>query len=238
MNNNLKFKSGFVNIIGTPNVGKSTLLNSIIGENISITSKKSQTTRRNLKGIYNDNDSQIIFVDTPGIHNVKNKLDEYMELSIKKSLNDIDLILYLIDINNIDIEKIKKNIKKISYYKQFKILVINKIDVFDYDILKINEKINEIFEIDFLKTIFNDIIYLSSLKKKNIDILINTIKKFLPYGPIYYDTNQLTDETEKYIISEYIRQQCLYKLNDEIPHGVIVIIDKFLEKKRYMPYIC
>ena len=155
-----------MNILGSQNVGKSTLLNSIIGENVSITSKKSQTTRRNLKGIYNDNESQIIFVDTPGIHNVKNKLDEYMELSIKKSLDDIDIILYLIDINNINVENIKRNFKKISRYKQFKILIINKIDVFDYDILKINKKINEIFELDFLKTIFNDIIYLSSLKKR------------------------------------------------------------------------
>ena len=231
MNNNLKFKSGFVSIIGNPNVGKSTLLNSIIGENISITSKKSQTTRRNLKGIYSDSDSQIIFVDTPGIHRVKNKLDEYMNLSIKKSLDEIDLILYLIDINNIDTEKIEKNLKKISHYKQFKILIINKIDVLDYDIQKIKEKINSIISIDFLKSIFNDILFLKKKKKKNIDILIETIKKYLPYGPIYYDTNQLTDETEKSIIAEYIRQQCLYKLSEEIPHGIIVFIDKFIEKK-------
>ena len=231
MNNELRFKSGFVSIIGDPNVGKSTLLNSIIGETVSITSKKPQTTRRNLKGIYNDSDFQIIFVDTPGIHKVKNKLDEYMDLSIKKSLNDIDLILYLIDINSIDIENIEKRIKKISHLKQVKILAINKIDVYNYDFLKIEEKINDIIKIDFLKTIFNDIVYISSLKKKNIDILINTIKNYIPYGPMYYDVNDFTDETEKNIVAEYIRQQCLYKLSDEIPHGIIVVIDKFIEKK-------
>ena len=229
MNDSLRFKSGFVTIIGKPNVGKSTLLNCIIGENISITSKKAQTTRKNIKGIYNDKNLQIVFVDTPGIHKINNKLDEYMDLSIKKSLSDIDLLLYLVDINNFDIENLKNEFKKVKHLKQIKFLLINKIDVLSYNIDKQKKIIDE--NIDFLKKIFTEIIYISSLKNKNINILIDKIKKYLPYGPIYYDQNNITDETEKSIVAEYIRQQCLYKINDEIPHGIIVNIDKFIDKK-------
>lgn len=227
---NDKFKSGFVTILGEPNVGKSTFLNAIIGEKIAITSKKPQTTRKNMKGIYTDDDSQIIFVDTPGIHKSKNKLDEYMDLSIKKSLDDVDLILYLIDIKNIECDKISEDFKLIKKTKQYKLLIINKIDLYDnIDDVK-SELFSKIDEVD-IKNIFNDTFYISSLKNKNITELINKIKSFLPYGPIYYDVEQLTDEPIKNILAELIRQQCLYKLNKEIPHGIAVVVDKMKETK-------
>ena len=238
---NDKFKSGFVTILGEPNVGKSTFLNAIIGEKIAITSKKPQTTRKNMKGIYTDDDSQIIFVDTPGIHKSKNKLDEYMDLSIKKSLDDVDLILYLIDIKNIECDKILDDFKFIKKTKQYKLLIVNKIDLYE----NIDDVKSELFsKIDGadIKDIFNETFYISSLKNKNINELINKIKSFLPYGPIYYDVEQLTDEPIKNIIAELIRQQCLYKLNKEIPHGIAVVVDKMIEKNKlttiYATIIC
>ena len=228
MDNN--FKSGFVTILGEANVGKSTLLNAIIGEKIAITSKKPQTTRKNMKGIYTDEDSQIVFVDTPGIHKSKNKLDDYMDLSIKKSLEDVDLILYIIDIKNLDRDVLLEDFKTVKRAKQYKILVVNKIDLYD-DIEDAKKYLYENIDEEMLKRIFNDIIYVSSLKNKNIDYLVKQIKSYLPYGPIYYDTEQLTDEPIKNIIAELIRQQCLYKLNKEIPHGIAVVVDKMKETK-------
>ena len=228
MDNN--FKSGFVTILGEANVGKSTLLNAIIGEKIAITSKKPQTTRKNMKGIYTDEDAQIVFVDTPGIHKSKNKLDDYMDLSIKKSLEDVDLILYIIDIKNLDRDVLLEDFKTVKRAKQYKILVVNKIDLYD-DIEDAKKYLYENIDEEMLKGIFNDIIYISSLKNKNIDYLVKQIKSYLPYGPIYYDTEQLTDEPIKNIIAELIRQQCLYKLNKEIPHGIAVVVDKMKETK-------
>ena len=228
MDNNIK--SGFVSILGEANVGKSTLLNAIIGEKIAITSKKPQTTRKNMKGIYTDEDAQIVFVDTPGIHKSKNKLDDYMDLSIKKSLEDVDLILYIIDIKNLDRDVLLEDFKTVKRAKQYKILVVNKIDLYD-DIEDAKKYLYENIDEEMLKGIFNDIIYISSLKNKNIDYLVKQIKSYLPYGPIYYDTEQLTDEPIKNIIAELIRQQCLYKLNKEIPHGIAVVVDKMKETK-------
>lgn len=239
MNN--KFRSGFVTILGEPNVGKSTFLNAIIGEKIAITSKKPQTTRKNMKGIYTDEDSQIIFVDTPGIHKSKNKLDEYMDLSIKKALDDVDLILYLIDIKNIESDKILDDFKLIKKAKQYKLLIVNKIDLYE-NIEDVKSELFSKLDEETIKDIFNDAFFVSSLKNKNISELINKIKTYLPYGPIYYDVEQLTDEPIKNIIAELIRQQCLYKLNKEIPHGIAVVVDKMIESSKlttiYATIIC
>lgn len=239
MNN--KFRSGFVTILGEPNVGKSTFLNAIIGEKIAITSKKPQTTRKNMKGIYTDEDSQIIFVDTPGIHKSKNKLDEYMDLSIKKALDDVDLILYLIDIKNIESDKILDDFKLIKKAKQYKLLIVNKIDLYE-NIEDVKSELFSKIDEETIKDIFNDAFFVSSLKNKNISELINKIKTYLPYGPIYYDVEQLTDEPIKNIIAELIRQQCLYKLNKEIPHGIAVVVDKMIESSKlttiYATIIC
>lgn len=239
MNNN--FKSGFVTIIGEPNVGKSTFLNAIIGEKIAITSKKPQTTRKNMKGIYTDDNSQIIFVDTPGIHKSKNKLDEYMDLSIKKALDGVDLILYLIDIKNIEVDKIISDFKLIKKTKQYKLLIINKIDLCE-NIIDVKKELFSKIDETLIKDVFNDIFFVSSLKNKNIVEFIEKVKSYIPFGPIYYDVQQLTDEPMKNIFSELIRQQCLYKLNKEIPHGIAVVVDKIIEGSKittiYATIIC
>ena len=221
------FKSGFVSIIGLPNAGKSTLLNSIINENIAITSRKAQTTRMNLKGIYNDDNSQIVFVDTPGINYGKTLLDDYMKQSITKALVDIDLILVLIDINtyhNDDYyqitDLIKANLAK-------KILVINKSDVYDGDMKLATIDIkNKLSGVDFSDTIF-----ISALKRKNINELLILIKKILPEGIPYYDSTDLTDLPIKKIVADMVRQQCLYKLDKEVPHSLVTIVDSMKTSK-------
>lgn len=207
-------KSGFVSIIGLPNAGKSTFLNAIIKENIAITSKKPQTTRKNLKGIYNDENAQIVFVDTPGIHGVKNALDEYMQISIKKSIDDIDVIVAIVDIMTYEKDDFSKfnNILKNTSTK--KILVVNKVDLID------KKNIKALDNIDFEKTF-----YISALKKKNIMEVIDYIKTILPNGERFYDADDLTDEPMKQIVADMVRQQCLYKLDKEIPHGVVVVVD-------------
>lgn len=209
-------KTGFATIIGKPNSGKSTLLNAILKEHINITSKKPQTTRKNARGIYNDDDSQIVFIDTPGVHKSVDRLDKYMEKSIIKSLDDVDVIIVLIDIKEykeddisfiFDELKIDKNKSKDNI-----IICFNKIDlVEDAYIDNIKEDFKD-------KNI--DCIFLSSLKKKNIDKLIDLIKGKLKEGAAYYDRESFTDMQEKEIVGELIREQCLYKLDKEIPHGI------------------
>lgn len=221
------FKSGFVSIIGLPNAGKSTLLNSIIKENIAITSRKAQTTRMNLKGIYNDDESQIVFVDTPGINNGKTLLDDYMKKSVSKALVDIDLILIIIDINNYIDEDYSRIINLINKSTVKKVLVINKCDVYDGDAQLATEKIKNMFSsIDIL-----DIISISALKNKNIKELISLIKSNLPNGMPYYSTDDLTDSPTKKIVADMVRQQCLYKLDKEVPHGLDVIVDSMKTSK-------
>lgn len=232
-------KSGFVSIVGLPNSGKSTFLNACINEKIAITSKKPQTTRKNLKGIYNDYDSQIIFIDTPGIHKEKNALDEYMSKSIKKSVDGIDLILVIVDLVNIKKQNIDDIKKIISQNNTKKILIINKCDVL-IDIDNIENKrfvenadtkniMCETLELFGDKNIFDSVFLISALKKIGIRDVISYIKNNLPIHERYYDDNDLTDEPMKQIIAEMIRQECLYKLNDEVPHGVHVVVEKYIE---------
>ena len=234
-------KSGFVTILGLPNSGKSTFLNACINEKIAITSRKPQTTRKNLIGIYNDDDSQIIFIDTPGIHKEKNVLDEYMSKSIKKSVDGIDLLLIIVDIVNIKKQNIDDIKKYISLNDTKKILVINKCDVL-LDSSHIKNKIfieddstkNIISEITLLfgnENIFDSIFLISALKKIGIKNLIEYIKKCLPVHEKYYDSDDLTDEPMKQIVAEMIRQQCLYKLENEVPHGIHIIIEKYREPR-------
>lgn len=225
--NRVNFKSGFVSIIGLPNAGKSTLLNSIIKENIAITSRKAQTTRTNLKGIYNDDDSQIVFVDTPGINNGKTLLDDYMKKSILKTLVDIDLILVLIDVNSYNDEDYSKIVKLIKNSSIKKILVVNKCDVYDGDInLAIKEIKDKLLGLDF-----ENVISISALKKKSISELIVLIKENLPEGVPYYDPSDLTDSPTKKIVADMVRQQCLYKLDKEVPHSLDVVVDSMKASK-------
>ena len=226
--NNLK--SGFVSIVGRSNVGKSTLLNRIIGEKISIISNKPQTTRFNLKLIYNSLDSQIIFVDTPGVQNPKNKLGEFMLKESKNSLKDVDLILYMVD-SNLEIGVLDNQI--IDILKRInlpKICVINKIDTLNSeDLSKIILKYEDI-------NLFDKIIPISASEGTNVYSLIDSIKSFLPFGPRYYSDDMITDLTERDIVAEIIREKTLNLLRDEIPHGINILIEKFSLRK-YKPII-
>mgnify|MGYP000886723950 CR=1 FL=1 len=218
-------KSGFVSIVGRSNVGKSTLLNRIIGEKISIISNKPQTTRFNLKLIYNSLDSQIIFVDSPGIQNPKNKLGEFMLKESKNSIKDVDLILYMVDSNseigeldNLIIDMLKKiNLPKLC--------IINKIDTLDSE--KLSKTILKYEELE----LFEKIIPISASEGTNVYNLINDIKSFLPYGPKYYSDDMITDQTERDIVGEIIREKTLNLLRDEIPHGINILIEKFSIRK-------
>lgn len=217
-------KSGFVSIIGLPNAGKSTFLNAVLNDKLAITSNKPQTTRKNLKGIYNDEDSQIVFVDTPGIHNAKNKLDEYMSASIKKSLDDIDALIVIIDVQTIEKDDYTKIFDIVKKCECKKILLVNKCDVDN----KYNDVTNEKIFTDMR---YEKVFYISALKNKYIIDVIDYIKTILPNGDRYYDDEDLTDEPMKQIIADMIRQQCLYKLNKEIPHGITIIIESMKESK-------
>ena len=227
-------KTGFVSIIGPANAGKSTLLNKILKENIAITSKKPQTTRRNMKGIYNDEESQIVFVDTPGIHTSKNKLDEYMESEITDAVKAIDLILFMIDIVEVSKKGINNfvDLKKLKGYNTNIVIVLNKSDV-DYEGIDVESVENEIkkeIKDNNIKNV-KEIFVISALRNKNIKELIDIIKKYLDYGPMYYDEDELTDTPTKIIVADMIREYCLYKLRDEIPHGINVVVESMKKSK-------
>lgn len=220
-----KFKSGFVTIVGRSNVGKSTLLNRIIGEKISIISNKHQTTRNSLKLIYNSLDSQIIFLDTPGIQSPKNKLGEFMLGEAVRSIKDVDLILYMVDVSG-DIGTLDDYI--IDILKKIKLprlCVINKVDRVN------NEKLEKIIEMYNDIGIFEKIIPISASEGTNVYNLIADIKEFLPYGPKYYPDDMITDQTERDVVSEIIREKTLNFLRDEIPHGINIMVEKFSERK-------
>ena len=223
-------KSGFVSIIGLPNAGKSTFLNAVINDKIAITSKKPQTTRKNLKGIYNDSESQIVFVDTPGIHDVKNKLDEFMSKSIKKSIEDIDLIIVIVDALTYKTDNFEKLNKILLNRNIASFLLINKCDKCETEK---NELISEVLAKFDSKIKFSETIFISALKNDNINDCLTLIKNYLPNGERYYNEDDLTDEPLKEIVADMIRQQCLYKLDKEIPHGVAIIIEsmKFSKNK-------
>lgn len=216
-------KSGFVSVVGRANVGKSTLMEKIIGEKISIISNKPQTTRDKIQIIYNDDESQIIFLDTPGIQTPRNKLQERLLTFSEESLKESDIITMVVDdseeIGRID-EEILEMLEKI---KLPKILLINKTDLAD------REKISHIRE-NFRTYDFDRIIEISALEGKNIDIFLETIKEMLDFGPAYYDRDMITDKSERFIVGEIIREKALRNLSNEVPHGVAVRIDDFKER--------
>lgn len=218
------FKSGFVAVIGRSNVGKSTFLNKVIGEKISIISNKPQTTRNRIQMIYTDNDMQVIFLDTPGIQMPKNKLGEYMLKISKESLSDVDLVTYIVDtstsIGLIESEIIK-DLRKI---KTPIILLINKIDTANDEIIEEVVKMYE--ELD----LFKKIIPISALEGTNLDKYFETINELLPEGPMYFPDDMITDQPERQIVSEIIREKALINLDDELPHGITVTIEKMKDR--------
>ena len=216
-------KSGFIGLIGRPNVGKSTLLNSIIGKKVAITSNKPQTTRNNIQGIYNDGDYQMVFVDTPGIHKPKHKLGKVLNKQAFFSINDVDIILFLIDIT----EKLGPGDKFIiEMFKEIEkpvILILNKIDKLP------REEI--LLKIDEYKDLYNfdEIVPVSALKKENVDHLIEVLKKYLPDTIRYFDDNTITNVDVTFMISEYIREKVLELTNEEVPHSTTCIVENIEE---------
>ncbi len=220
----MAFKSGFVTIIGRPNVGKSTLINNIVGEKILIMSDKPQTTRNKIQTIYNEDDYQIVFLDTPGIHKPKNKLGEQMVSSSKETLREVDTIVFLVD----ESEKIGPGDRYIlDILKDVKtpvILGINKIDLLGPDAYK---NLHEIYsEYDFI----TEIVGLSATNGTNVNKLIAMIKENLSDGPQYFPSYMITDKPERFIVSEIIREKLLHYLQEEVPHGVAVEVSK-MEKR-------
>lgn len=220
-----EFKSGFVTLIGRPNVGKSTLMNHLIGQKIAITSDKPQTTRNRIQTVYTDERGQIIFLDTPGIHKAKNKLGEYMVDVAEHTLKEVDVILWLVEPTTFIGAGERHIAEQLSKVKTPVILVINKIDT-----LKKQEEI--LTFIDAYKDVcdFAEIVPLSALKEKNTDLLLDLLFKYLPYGPMFYDEDTVTDQPMRQIASELIREKALRLLNDEIPHGIAVTIEKMRER--------
>lgn len=211
------FKSGFVAIVGRPNVGKSTLLNTLAGQKIAIVSNKPQTTRTAIKGIINRENAQVIFTDTPGIHKPQNKLGEKMAETIDDAVEGVDLILYLIEATDKGIGLANEFIlNKVKEQKAKAILVINKVDSVK------KENILELIKLYSEKHNFEAIIPISALKNQGIDILLEKIIDLLPEGPAYYDTEEWTDQTERQIVEETIREKALRSLDDEVPHGIAV----------------
>ena len=218
-------KSGFVSLVGRPNVGKSTLLNSLVGYKIAITSDKAQTTRNSIQGIYNDDDSQIVFVDTPGIHKPKHKLGRMLNEEAYYSIDDVDIILFLMDVtmpfgkgDNFVLDKIKQA-KKPTF------LILNKVDKIKKDyLLELILKYKDIYD-------FKEIIPISALKKDNVNEIINTLKKYLPDNVKYFPDEELTNTTIEFRAAELIREKVLRLTDEEVPHAVTCVVEKYEDKK-------
>lgn len=222
----MEFKSGFVSIVGRPNVGKSTLMNSIVREKIAIMSDKPQTTRNTIQAVFTDEDCQIVFLDTPGIHKPKNKLGEMMVKSAEDAFKNVDCIIFVVD----DSKKIGKGdsmiIENLRKTKTPVFLVINKVDKFAdkeelFDLIKMYDDLE----------VFEQIVPTSALKGSNVSRLVDVIKSNLKEGPKYFPDYMVTDQPERVLVSELIREKVLMYLNDEVPHGVAVEIEKMKTRK-------
>lgn len=218
------FKSGFISIIGRSNVGKSTFLNKVIGERISIVSSRPQTTRNNIKFIYTDEKMQCIFIDTPGIQKPTNKLGEYMLESATSAFKDVDIITYIVDNSGVIGENENYIISKLKEEDKPIILLINKTDIIP------EERTQEIIKTFDEFGIFDIILPISALTGRNIDKYFETIYEMLPEGPMYYDEEEITDQSVRSICAEIVREKALLFLQEEVPHGINIEINKF--KKR------
>lgn len=213
-------KSGFVTLIGRPNVGKSTLMNRLIGQKIAITSNKPQTTRNKIQTVYTCEQGQIVFLDTPGIHKAKNKLGDYMVNVAQHTLSEVDVILWLVEPSTFIGAGERHIIEQLKKTKTPVILVINKTDTVK------REEILTFIDAHRKELEFAEIVPVSALKGDNTQDLIDSIFKYLPYGPMFYDEDTVTDQPQRQIVSELIREQALRCLDEEIPHGIAVSIDQ------------
>lgn len=220
------FKSGFVSIVGRPNVGKSTLMNNVVGEKIAIMSDKPQTTRNTIQAVYTDDESQVVFLDTPGIHKPKNKLGEIMVKAATDAFSNVDLILFVVDSSRKIGTGDRRIMEDLRGSKTPIVLVINKID-------QIEDK-DELFDIIKMyddEKMFKEIVPISALKGKNVKTLINVIKEDLEEGPKYFPDYMVTDQPERVLIAELIREKVLHYVDDEVPHGVAVEIERMKARK-------
>ena len=218
-------KSGFVGIIGRPNVGKSTLLNNILGEKIAITTDKAQTTRNIIRGIYTDEEAQIVFIDTPGIHKAKNKLGSIMTQSAINTFKEVDVVLFLVDGSP---DKGKGDLFIMDMLKDLdtpKFLLINKIDEMD------PEEFKNTFDAYEEMGVFDKVFGISALKGTHVEEVVQAITDNLEEGPMYFPSDMITDHPERFIVSEIIREKLLLYLQEEVPHGVAVEIESFKEKQ-------
>ncbi|MBU4485092.1 GTPase Era [bacterium] len=217
------FKSGYTAIVGLPNVGKSTLLNAIIGEEIAITTHKPQTTRNKITGIYNDEDSQIIFLDSPGYHNIKRPLNKHMTETVGSALSDADVVIFMLDPKNISDDLVFELYKKVRDKPH--LIVLNKIDKLNQD--QLIKKVLYAREKFGTESIYS----VSALEKNGITVIMGVIKDFLPEGPKYYPDDMFTKHNMRFLAEEIIREKALEFLHEEIPHGLAVIVDNFEEKE-------
>ena len=225
------FQAGFVTILGETNAGKSTLINQLVGEHVAIVSPKTQTTRENIQGIYNDDNSQIVFVDTPGYHKRANKIDDEMEKSIQTSQEDTEIVLMLIVANKPLVDQYLKLEKKISAQAK-KILLINKIDEVKYE--KLYPQLLELGKVAKV----DEILPISALNGRNTDVLMTMVKKFIPtydFEMRYYPVDEYTDKNLRHMVAEIIREKALLCLDDEIPHGVHVVVNSYVESEKPIP---
>ena len=221
---NQSFKSGFVTLIGRPNVGKSTLMNQLIGQKIAITSKKPQTTRNRIQTVYTSERGQIVFLDTPGIHKAKNKLGEYMVNVAQRTFQDADVILWLVEASDYIGAGERHIAQQLKRTKLPVILVMNKVDrVEKKEIPGYIEAYRKILD-------FAEIVPVSALRSVNLDTLLDCIFKYLPYGPQFYDEDTVTDQPQRQIVAEMIREKALRCLEEEIPHGIAVTIEQMKER--------
>ncbi len=228
MNENPAYKSGFVTLIGRPNVGKSTLMNRLIGQKIAITSNKPQTTRNRIQTVYTSDEGQIVFVDTPGIHKAKNKLGNYMVNVAERTLSEVDVVLWLVEPSNFIGAGEQHIIEQLKKVHTPVILVINKVDTVK------REELLPYIDTYRKQMEFQEIVPVSALKGDNTDTLISCIMKYLPYGPAFYDEDTVTDQPMRQIVAELIREKALRLLEEEIPHGIAVSI----EQMRFQKNIC
>lgn len=225
------FKTGYISVVGKPNAGKSTLVNKLVGFKVAITTPKPQTTRFNIRGIITSKTSQMIFTDTPGVHIPKSKLGEYMMKGVDESIKSVDVIIYIVDASKPKIdESSKKIMKNIIETRTNVILVINKIDKIEKSkIFGIITEYNNY--IQSINGKFDEIIPISIYKQDGLDILVENIEKYLPEGEMIYSEDEITNITERELVEEIIREKALNNLEEEVPHGIKVEVEKFKKRK-------